>query len=339
MTVYRDKKSGLYRYDFRMAGVRYTDRGYPTQAKAKAAEAEAKKRLLVGLTGTWPTFSDLLRDWLEHLASRGVNKHTMAQSVSQFNKWLAPLATRAPSAITAIEVQRLLAHCARQTSPVNANAVRKQLRSCFSYAVRLGGLDRNPAALARPFPEPARRAADVDAIPTTHLRAIIVAAEPWMQRFLVVQALTGARWVEIVRLRPEDCHLDADPPHVTLRHFKGGERERRRVLPAPAADALRQQMQHARAYLWPGRGQRTPLGYSPMLKWLHRAADAAGVPRYSFHAIRRWAATTATVAGMSDRIVAEFLGHADTTTVHHYQRIEDPITATVSAALAAELAR
>jgi len=339
MGTYRDKNKRQWRYDFRMAGKRYTSRWYSSETEAAKAEAARRARILTALSGEWPTFSALAADWIEALASRGVGEHYMRQAHAQFNRWLTPIANRPPADITPLEVQRLLQRCAAETSAVNANAVRKILRACFSHGTRLGGLQRNPAAMVRPWPEPPRRADEVEAIPTTHLRAVLLSSPSWLRRLLTVQALTGARWIEIARLRPEDCHLDATPPHVVLRHRKGGERERRRVLPTPAAQALREQTREGGVWLWPGRPATQHRGYPACLKHLHRACDRAEVPRYSFHAVRRWAATTAMLAGVSDRIVAEFLGHADATVVHRYQRVEDAVVGTISDALARELAR
>lgn len=339
MGTYKHKTKRKWRYDFRLGGERYTSQWYDSEREAKAAETARRARVLTGLSGAWPTFSALAADWTESLASRGVGEHYMRQAHAQFAKWLAPIAHRPPADITPLEVQRLLQRVAAETSPVNANAVRKILRACFSYGTRLGGLTRNPAAMVRPWREPARRADEVDAIPTADLRAVLLASPPWLRRMLTVQALTGARWVEIARLRPEDCQLDVNPPHVTLRHLKGGDRERRRVLPLPAVEALREQIRRGGDWLWPGRATTGHVGYPACWKHLQRACERAGVRPYSFHAVRRWAATTAMMAGVSDRIVAEFLGHADATVVHRYQRVEDAVVGTISDALARELGR
>lgn len=337
MGIYKHKTKRQYRYEFQIAGQRYTSRWFDSKNEAERQAAEHRALVLTGLSGAWRTFSALATEWQAHRASRGVSRHTMRQSVNQFSKWLTPIAGRAPSEITPLELQRLLDRCAEQTSASNANAVRRQLKACFSFGANLGGLPRNPAAMTRPYAEPSRRGADIDAIPTADLRAVLVASPHWLRRMLTVQALTGARWVEIARLRPEDCHLDAVPPFVLLRHYKGGERERRRVLPDAAAQAVRDQLKRAGTYLWAGRPATQHLGYPACWKHLQRACERAGVPPYSFHAIRRWAATTATLAGVSSRVVADFLGHSDEQSVGRYQRIEDAVVDTISAALAMEL--
>lgn len=338
MSTYKHKTKRAWRYDFELAKQRYTSRWYDSLREATDAEAAHRTRILTGLSGAWPTFSALAAEWQEHRASRGVSKHTMAQSFNQFSKWLSPIANRPPIDITPLELQRLFDRVAAETSPANANALRRQVGACFGFAARLGNLARNPAKLTRPYVEPQRVAAEIDAISTAHLRAVLVAAPPWLARLLTVQALTGARWVEIARLRPEDCHLDAVPPFAMLTHYKGGERSRRRILPAAAVTALAEQMRDAGGYVWPGKPATKHVGYSWCLTHLQRACDRAGVPRYSFHAVRRWAATTATLAGVSSRVVADFLGHADEHTVARYQQIEDAVVDAISATLARELA-
>jgi integrase len=336
MTIYR--QGAAWRYDFTLSGTRYTRRGYRTKTDAQQAEAQHRNRILVGLSGEWQSFAALVADWLDSLKDRNVSTHYQTLAVGQFDKWLAPLAKVPPREIKPLAIQRLLGECARQTSPQNANAVRRQARAAFSWACRLGGLERNPVAAVPPFREPERRADEVQAIPGDDLRSVMLAAEPWLRRLLTVQALTGARWVEIVRLRPEDCELETDPPAVWLRHHKGGERSRRRVLPAAAAAAIRSQLRRGNAmWLWPGRPGTEHRLYDGCLKQLHAACDRAGVRRYGFHAVRRWAATQAMALGIPDRVAAEFLGHADASVIHRYQRVEDALVVTIGDALAATL--
>lgn len=336
MTIYRAGRT--WRYDFRMAGVRYTERGFETKQAARQAEAERRKRILVGLTGEWSSFGDLVADWIESLRDRDVSQHYQNLAIGQFDKWLPSLSTLPPAEIRPLAIQRALAECARRTSPQNANSIRRQLKACFAFGCRLGGLAVNPAAAVLPFREPERRAEDVIAIPTGHLRAVILAAPGWLARMLTVQALTGARWIEIARLRPQDCELDTDPPAVWLRHRKGGDRSRRRVLPAAAALAVREQLPRGnREWLWPGRPGTEHRQYDGCWKQLQAACRRAEVPAYSFHAVRRWAATVAMHRGFQDRVAAEFLGHADASVIHRYQRVEDALAASIGAALAEEL--
>lgn len=336
VTIYRTGKT--WRYDFRMAGIRYSQRGFETKQAAKQAEHERRKRILVGLTGEWSSFGELVADWIEHLKGRNVSEHYQQLALGQFDKWLPSLSVLPPAEIRPLAIQRALAECARRTSPQNANSVRRQLRACFAFGCRLGGLALNPASAVLPFREPARDATQIHAIPTGHLRAVILAAPAWLGRMLTVQALTGARWIEIARLRPQDCELDADPPAVWLRHRKGGDRSRRRVLPIAAARAVREQLRRGNSeWLWPGRPGTEHRGYDGCWRQLQRACARAEVPAYSFHAVRRWAATVAMERGFQDRVAAEFLGHADASVIHRYQRVEDALAAQIGAALAEEL--
>jgi len=336
MSVYLDNRTNLWRYDFRLVGQRYSARGFKTKIVARNAEAARRREIEVGLTGQWPTFSELAQAWLADLATRSTAEW-VKQCQWKLNKHATAIAHRPPKDIRPVAVQQILAHVARGTSPKAANELRKILAACFRWAVDMGGLERNPVLPVRRFPV---SPPIPHVIPTAHLRALLVAADERLLRFLTVQALTGARRSEILRLRLADCQLEAVPPRIALRHAKGGERVRWRPLPAAAANALRQQVQGGSRgeMVWPGRS-RAPLSREAIADTLKRACARAGIPRYGFHSIRRWAATHAIQSGFSDKIAAEFLGHSDTSVMSAYVSIEDRFVVEIGEALAAVLGR
>lgn len=336
MGVYRDKKTNLWRYDFRVAGNRYSSKGFRTMRQADDAEAARRREIEIGLSGHWPTFSDMAKAWLQDLAIRA-SVEWVQQCQWKLNKHAKLIAGRPPRQIKPATIAHLLREIARSTSPKTANEMRKILAACFRWAVDMGGLERNPVTPTKrmPVPHPIPHV-----ISTAHLRALIVAADDRLARFLTVQSLTGARRSEILRLRIEDCDLDRTPPRVALRHSKGGDRSRWRPLPTVAADALRRQIEIGSRgdYVWPGRNRR-PLSREAIFDTLKKACERAKLPRYGFHSIRRWAATRAVESGVSSQIAAEFLGHSDTSVLFAYVAVDDRFLVEIGEALARELDR
>lgn len=260
---YKAKTGKLYRYHFQVGLQRFTKRGFASQREAKDAEAEHRRQVYVGLTGQWPTFSELAKDYLGAAARRS-SAEWIGQQVCKLNKHAATIANLPPREIRPIHVERLLRAVAKNgNGPASINEVRKILHGVFQYAVNIGGLERNPVSTIRRVPQPFK---EPRAIPTEDLRRLMVSANPALARFLTVQACTGARWREIARLTPADVRLDAKPsPYVLLRSGKSGGRgirARVQYLPATAADALQSQvMERASALL------RWWL-YSPLGAWL-----------------------------------------------------------------------
>lgn len=338
MTAYRDKRTKLYRYNFQVAMLRYTRRGFATKREAQAAEAEHRRRVLLGLSGTWPTTAELAKEYLAERCRRGISQEWVDQCFWKLTKHAAPLMQMPPKEVRPLHVQRLLTKLATVNGARSVNEIRTILHSLFQWATDMEAIDRNPVKRIPKMHVPAE---PIDPIPTDDLRKLIVAAVPRLRALLIVQAVTGARWREIAGLRPDDLELDATPPAILLRTRKtggAGERIRRAHLPPMAVDALRLQLQAAsEEWVFHGRYRSKRLGYDPMKRELDEACDRAEIPRYGFHAVRRWAGTTAMEGGASNTVVSRFLGHTKTTVTDLYMRVADPLMAEVSERLAKKL--
>lgn len=322
MGIYKDKKTGLYRYDFQLHVVRYTDRGYRTRREAEAAEAKRRVEVLAGLTATWSTFSDLAKDWLKDLAGRA-SEAWVKQCVWKLNKYAGPISRLPPAQVKPLVVQKLLTRIACETSPKTSNEVRKILGAAFRWAVDMGGVEYNPVMRVRTLPV---APPELEVIPTADLIAVILAAEGRMSRFLTVQATSAARRIEIARLRLEDVDLDGAQPRIALRHNKGKVgRVRWRPLPPAAAEAVARQIQEGArwGWVWPGRDSKRHIGEETLRGLLAAACKRAGVPQYGFHSVRRWAATSANEAGHADKTVSTFLGHTNTAVTSRYVEVQD----------------
>jgi site-specific recombinase XerD len=143
---------------------------------------------------------------------------------------------------------------------------------------------------------------------------------------LVLLALvtTGLRRSELIALDWRDLDLSGAQPSLLVRHGKG-EKPRRQPLARELADELAGE--HSR---------RAPAGADPVFCGLaggrlqpailadiiRRAASRAGLEkRVTAHTLRHTAATWLRQATGDTRLVAEYLGHADLSTVSRYAHV------------------
>jgi site-specific recombinase XerD len=141
---------------------------------------------------------------------------------------------------------------------------------------------------------------------------------------LVALVTTGLRRSELVALDWRDVVLDESQPSLLVRRGKGGK-PRRQPLPRELAAQL--------SALWRRRDPRPDepvfcglaggrLHATTLAAIIGRAASRAGLEkRVTAHTLRHTAATWLRQATGDARIVAEYLGHADLTTVSRYTHV------------------
>ena len=141
---------------------------------------------------------------------------------------------------------------------------------------------------------------------------------------LLTLAMTGLRRSELIALDWSDVTLDGGRPSLLVRRGKGGK-PRRQPLPAELAGALER-----------SRTTREPAPCDPVFCGLaggrlqptilagiiRRASDGAGIAKHvTAHTLRHTAATWLRQATGDTRLVAEYLGHADLSTVARYAHV------------------
>ena len=146
------------------------------------------------------------------------------------------------------------------------------------------------------------------------------------QLVLLTLAMTGLRRSELIALDWRDVTLDGPRPSLLVRQGKGG-RPRRQPLPAELARRLSR---------W--RAQREASASDPVFCGLggarlqptilagiiHRTATRAGIDKHvTAHTLRHTAATWLRQATGDTRLVAEYLGHADLSTVARYAHVAE----------------
>jgi site-specific recombinase XerD len=141
---------------------------------------------------------------------------------------------------------------------------------------------------------------------------------------LLALALTGVRRSELIALDWGDIDLDAPSPSLIIRCGKGGRSRRQ-----PIAPALVHELRELRTATNPSpespvfrglRGGR--LQPTVLAAIISRATERAEIKKHvTAHTLRHTAATWLRQATGDARLVAEYLGHADLSTVHRYAHV------------------
>ena len=336
MTVYRDKSTHQYRYDFTYRGRRYTKRGFETKTAARDAVHEYKRLLKNGHTDPFQSFREMVGAFLTS-SQRTKSAAWCYQLELKLNKAFPHLADLHPRAITRGHIEPVLDRMARDgNSPRSQNEDGKIVNAVFNYGVAMGALALNPAAGIPKAPE---SDADVKPIPKPHLQQLILAAEPRLRALLMFLSQTGAHFIEAARLRSSEVTTAGARPACLLTTRKNrGAKERKRLQPLTrlAWSTVEPLLGADDDLIFTGASGGA-LVYRTEVGNLHRLCDRIGVPRYSFHQVRHWAGMVATSMGKSKKAVALFLGHQDTGATERYMHAVEPGLWAVAQQLEAEL--
>lgn len=164
-------------------------------------------------------------------------------------------------------------------------------------------------------------------------RLLAAAAQPRRRRpgivrrdrlVLIALVLTGLRRAELIDVRWSDLDLDSAEPSMLVQHGKGGK-PRRQPLPSQLVAELmhwREErkptaQQHVFCGLAGGRLQPNVLA-----DIIRRCSARAGLEKHvTAHTLRHTAATWLRQATGDTRLVAEYLGHSDLSTVSRYAHV------------------
>jgi integrase/recombinase XerC len=141
---------------------------------------------------------------------------------------------------------------------------------------------------------------------------------------LLTLVVTGLRRSELTALSWRDLDLDGPRPSLLVRAGKGGRPRRQPLAPALRAElagvrAKREAVPDAPVFCGLRGGRLQPTILAGIIR---RAADRAGLKkRVTAHTLRHTAATWLRHATGDTRLVAEYLGHADLSTVHRYAHV------------------
>jgi integrase len=226
---------------------------------------------------------------------------------------------------------------AKGRSPKTIANTHGVLHAALQQALRWRLIPANVAGLVRP---PRRPRPEMRVLTPEQVRALLDAADAAQDHHAALWALalgTGLRQGELLGLAWPDVELERGLLHVrrSLTHLPTGDvlgepksaSSRRSVrLGMAIVDRLARHraaeagmaLREGRSYDLAGpvfrRANGRPLSASIVLKAWHRALERAGLPLVRFHDARHSVATTLLARGMSARLVADVLGHANVST-------------------------
>jgi integrase len=202
-------------------------------------------------------------------------------------------------------------HVAMCNVPTSANRAVALLSKMFNLASEWEVLEAgyNPARRIKKYPERTRERilteAEISRI-IPHLKD----EHPHFARLVRLLMLTGCRFSEIGKARSE--WVDLERGLLVLPDSKTGQRSVR--LPNAALELL--QDVHKREFLCPGIWVHKGAAYAAHA-W-RRVCRKAGVRGANFHTIRHTVGSFAHKAGMSQREIADLLGHRQLSTTARY---------------------
>ena len=314
--------------------------GFRTKREAEAALDELLSGVRSGdvVSQTSTTLGQFLDDWLASQNQR-LKETTWNSYLVAVERIRNGLGKRKLQALTPLEIERFYLHLAesggRTGRPLAAKTIRNThvvLRKALDDAERLGLVQRNAAAVARP---PVAHRTEQQTWSADNLRAFFAhAADDRLYPAYVLLATTGMRRGEALGLRWADVDLGhgqlAVVNTLTTVNYRPilstpkTKRSRRVIYLDPATvDVLRRHralQQTERAAAGPDWYHeidfvfRDELGRPLHPEWFTREfgrqARAAQLPTIRLHDLRHTFATLALKEGVHPKIVSERLGHA-----------------------------
>ena len=328
MSVYSIKGKG-WRYDFTLAGQRYTEAWFSTKRKAQDAEATKRKEISEPppketRTPTDMGFLELLNRRLDHVRTRNSERHYM-DTVYMAKRWIKLWGKLMCGDIRREMVERFV----QERSNVSAYTANKEirfLRATFNFGMKKEWISANPVDAVDFFPVDKRR----KYIPNAEdIAKVVVQAESdqWLSKrypdiadYLKTVEDTLGRMSEINRLEWGDVNFAKK--HLTLysRKIDGGFTARE----IPMTDRLeailsrRYAEREDESKPWVFWNRRTGRPYEDRKRVMRRLCKNAGVSYFRFHPIRHSSASSMDNEGVPKTSIQRILGHRNGSTTEIY---------------------
>jgi integrase len=329
MSVYRDRKSGIWFYDFWWKGYRIK-RSTRQKSKRIACQLEAMRKADLARGEAEPVlrpcreFREFVEKeflpWFEamHLDHpRTARRHRVSLKplLGYFSGWtLRAIDQGSIEQYKARRIQSEGAVTGRKLRPATVNRELAALRAVFNLALKHGFVKANPVKGLRFFREDNEQ---TRVLSFEEEPKYLAAANSRLREVAVLILNTGMRPEEVYRLRREDVHLEEGYLRVPF----GKTRAARRTIPlnrdARLLLADRLSKLGTEVYAFPSKRDWS----KPMAQISNthaRTVKRAGLPWFRLYDCRHSFATRAVQSGMDLPTLATLLGHAKLNMVLRY---------------------
>ena len=318
-----EQKPWYFKFQFKGETIRRY--GYPTRAEATVAEARERVKLeSVESSISWVTIVE------KRLASLNAYSTklwfiTCKNILESYHEWYDMPVTL----ITTDMIRTRILKVASDKGNSVANRHLIVLKSAFNLAVGNKVLPDNPCRGIKFLPtSPAAKVIP----PREAIDKVLELAEPLDRAYLTVICFTAARVGEINELTWADVDFPNRRLKLWTRKKKGGSRKARNVVMTQRVyDALQlvgdveRFMGYVSPWVFTNRAMvdKFPLNpekwrYIYRDKFLKTLCRRAGVPEFTYHALRHYAASAMAEAGVPTTAIQTVLGHENVSTTDIY---------------------
>ena len=255
------------------------------------------------------SFAELLEDWWEKHG-----RHTRSRFHYHLPKIRERFGERKAREIQPDDVQTFLEDLESEDLAASSiNKYRTILCSTFSFAIRRGNYDRNPASTVPQRKEPPGR--DRFLTPDDFGRLIAQCRDnPQLHAFVWLAATTGARKSEILQRKWDEVRLEGAAPHLYVPRSKNG-RSKRLPLASEAMEALKKLPSYrSDEYVFPADRANVRFQGKQQYIWdirkpFQEACERAGIRNLRIHDLRHTATTIMFLRGIPEAIIRKLTGH------------------------------
>lgn len=314
--------------------VRKTVTGH-TLKEVRPKFKELKDQIERGVLSDEATVEQWLEHWLTEIAPTRTRPRTLQGYRSYVDTWLIPAVGK--KKLTALKPDHIRAMHKTMEQAGKSDATRRQahmiLRRALVVAERDGRIASNPAA--KVDPPPVGKGSHDSLTPTECAMVLREATDLAVRARLMVALLMALRQGEALGLQWEDVDLDHGVAHVhqaitrvlgqgaRLGPVKSDASDRYVPIIPPVVEVLREYRTAVGGVGFVFGGDRPVDSRRDWQVWKD-ALKAAGVKDVPLHGARASAASLLDELGVSDRVIADILGHAQVSTSQkHYIRAHD----------------
>jgi integrase len=290
--------------------------GKDPQGERRAAKSQEKPL----------TFAELADLWMDDHAKP--HRRTWKEDERRLRAVTAKLGTKKAAGVTTRMLSRIHQDIGDKRGKTEANRTITTVRAVFGKAVTWKDLPRdfdNPASGVDLYPEPRRtrivRRAEFPGL----LAAIKDYGDPIVAGALLTLVFTGLRKRDVLNLQWSDVDMEAGL--IALRMQKTSDVRLVAMSASTTAVFTSLPRFEGNPYVFPGRIKGKPL--QSLKKAWTSIRTTAGCPDLWMHDLKRTVGTMLALAGESNFMISQVLGHRDESTARHYVSLAAEMTSGV----------